>query len=94
VPLTVAGYPYWNDGLSPPAFFEAYRKAEATAEEKAIKAIYAAFPDDWRAAVTYLERRYPSRWARRQNVDVTGKGQPMHAIEVVRTVRAGEAPRR
>jgi transposase len=32
------------------AFLEAYRKAEATAEEKAIKAIQAAFPDDWRAA--------------------------------------------
>ena len=72
------------------AFLEAYRKAEATAEEKAIKAIQAAFPCDWRAAMTYLERRHPGRWAKRQNVDVTSKGQPIHTVEVVRTVRAGE----
>jgi hypothetical protein len=88
VPLTVAGYPYWNDGLSPPAFFEAYRKAEATAEEKAIKAVQAAFPSDWRAAMTYLERRHPGRWAKRQNLDVTSKEQPIRTVEVVRTVRA------
>ncbi len=69
------------------AFLEAYRKAEATAEEQAIKAIQAAFPDDWRAAMTYLERRHPERWARRQNVDVTSKGEPIRTIEVVRAVR-------
>jgi hypothetical protein len=43
------------------AFHEAYRKAEATAEDKAIEAIRAAFTDDWRVAMTYLERRYPHR---------------------------------
>src|SRR5215208_5867218 len=70
------------------AFLVAYRKAEATAEEKAIKAIQAAFPNDWRAAMTYLERRHPGRWAKRQNVDVTSEGQPIRTIEVVRTVGA------
>jgi hypothetical protein len=70
------------------AFLEAYRKAEATAEEKAIKAIQAAFPDDWRAAMTYLERRHPDRWAKRQNVDVTSSGESIRTIEVVRTVPA------
>ena len=73
------------------AFLEAYRKAEATAEERAIKAIQDAFPNDWRAAMTYLERRHPGRWASRQNVDVTSNDEPIRAIEVVRTVRAGEA---
>jgi transposase len=72
-------------------FLEAYRKAEATAEERAIKAIQDAFPTDWRAAMTYLERRHPDRWAKRQNVDVTSSGEPIRTIEVVRTVRAGEA---
>jgi transposase len=68
------------------AFLEKYRKAEATAEGKAIKAIQDAFASDWRAAMTYLERRYPGRWARRQNVDVTSSGEPVRTIEVVRTV--------
>jgi transposase len=66
------------------AFLEAYRKAEAEAEEKAIKAVQAAFADDWRAAMTYLERRHPGRWAKRQNVDVTSEGQPLRTVEVVR----------
>lgn len=72
------------------AFLEAYRKAEATAEERAIRAIQDAFPNDWRAAMTYLERRHPARWARRQNVEVTSNGEPIRTIEVVRAVRAGE----
>jgi hypothetical protein len=70
------------------AFLEAYRKAEAVAEGRAIKAIQDAFPGDWRAAMTYLERRHPGRWAKRQNVDVTSKEQPITMVEVVRTVRA------
>lgn len=73
------------------AFLEAYRRAEATAEERAIKAIQDAYPIDWRAAMTYLERSHPDRWARRQNVDVTSNGEPIRTIEVVRTVRAREA---
>ena len=73
------------------AFLEAFRKAEATAEEKAIKAVQAAFPSDWRAAMTYLERRHPGRWAKRQNLDVTSKEQPIRTVEVVRTVRADGA---
>jgi hypothetical protein len=73
------------------AFLEAYRKAEATAEERAIKAIQDAYPNDWRAAMTYLERRHPERWARRQSVDVTSTGEPIRTIEVVRPVREGEA---
>src|SRR5215210_3615483 len=72
------------------AFLEAFRKAEATAEERAIKAVHAAFTDDWRAAMTYLERRHPGRWSKRQNVDVTSKEQPIRMVEVVRTVRASE----
>ena len=70
------------------AFLEAYRKAEATAEGRAIKAVQDAFSDDWRAAMTYLERRYPGRWAKRQNVDVTSEGQPIRQVTIVRTVRA------
>ena len=72
------------------AFHEAYRKAEATAEDKAIEAIRAAFTDDWQVAMTYLVRRYPHRWAKRQNLDVTSEMQPIPTIMVVRTVSAEE----
>jgi len=72
------------------AFHEAYRKAEATAEDKAIEAIRAAFTDDWRVAMTYLVRRYPHRWAKCQNLDVTSEVEPIRTIMVVRTVSAEE----
>lgn len=73
------------------AFLEAYRKAEATAEDNAIKAIQDAYPHDWRAAMTYLERRHPERWAKRQSVDVIrSEAQPIRTIEVVRDVWASE----
>ena len=72
------------------AFLEAYRKAEPLAEDRAIEAVRSAFTDDWRAAMTYLERRYPERWAKRQNVDVTSDEQPIRHVVITRTVRADE----
>jgi hypothetical protein len=72
------------------AFHEAYCKAEATAGDKATEAIRAAFTDDWRVAMTYPERGYPHRWAKRQNMDVTSEVQPIRTIMVVRTVSAEE----
>ena len=40
--------------------------------------------------MTYLERRYPHRWAKRQHLDVTSEVQPIRSIVVVRTVSAEE----
>jgi hypothetical protein len=52
------------------AFRAQVRKAEADAELRAVNVIRDAMPNDWRAAMTYLERRYPERWRRREHVDV------------------------
>jgi hypothetical protein len=73
------------------SFVEAFRKAEATAEDNAIKAIMAAFPHDWRAAMTYLERRHPGRWAKRQeDVDDASEVAPVETIVVTRPYSARE----
>jgi hypothetical protein len=40
--------------------------------------------------MTHLERRYPHRWAKPQNLDVTSEVQPIRTIMVVRTVSAEE----
>ena len=53
-------------------FRDAVRLAEAEAEVHAVAVIRRAMPDDWRAAMTYLERRHPDRWRRRQTTEVTG----------------------
>jgi hypothetical protein len=37
-------------------------------------------PEDWRAAMAYLERKHPKRWGRR--VDVTSGDEPFKGIPV------------
>lgn len=53
--------------------WEAVKKAEATAEEKALKQIRSAAPEHWQAAAWYLERKFPNRWGRKERVEHTGK---------------------
>jgi hypothetical protein len=40
--------------------------------------------------MTYLERRYPHRGTKRQNLDVTSEVQPIRTIMIVHTVSAEE----
>jgi hypothetical protein len=54
-------------------FLEAVTRAEAEAEVYAVAVIRRAMPDDWRAAIAFLERRYPSRWHRQTTTELTGK---------------------
>jgi hypothetical protein len=51
-------------------FLDRIKEAEASAEIHAVGKVRSAFDTDWKAAMTYLERRYPSRWRRRTTVDV------------------------
>jgi transposase len=79
-----------TDGAEPRyrQFVADVEEAEAFAEAESLGKWRAS--DDWRAHMEYLARKHPERWAKRQNVDVTSKGQPIRTIEVVRTVRAGD----
>jgi hypothetical protein len=49
-------------------------RAEAQAEVRAVTNVVEAGANQWQASMTYLERRYPDRWGRRerQSVEVTG----------------------
>jgi hypothetical protein len=61
-------------------FRDAVLRAEGEAEVHAVAIIRRAMPDDWRAAVTYLERRHPQRWRHRQQTELVGAdGAPLHA---------------
>lgn len=74
----VLGEDRWEDGRKIPArpeyreFREALEKAEAEAEEEAIAHVKRAMSEDWRAAMTYLERRAPQRWRRRETIHEAG----------------------
>lgn len=54
------------------AFYEEIVKAEAEAEIIAVAMVRKAMPDNWVAAMTFLERKFPDRWSRRENVHVEG----------------------
>lgn len=56
-------------------FTEAIHRAEAEAEVHAVAILRRAMGEDWRAALAYLERRYPSRWRRHQTTEVVAKDQ-------------------
>lgn len=67
-------------------FRDAVRKAEGNAEVQAVAIVRQAMPNDWRAAMTYLERRYPERWRRRKAADVAtaDSGEARRDVEAIR----------
>lgn len=51
-------------------FCRAIEKAQAEGEAAAVLAVKSHFGDNWAAAMTFLERKYPGRWRRRDEVTV------------------------
>ena len=45
-------------------FWQAVKAAEGEAEVRAVAIIQKKMPEDWRAAMSYLERQHPKRWGR------------------------------
>jgi hypothetical protein len=63
----------WPSDLSPyerdcAQFFSDIVKANAEAEAYAVTAVRAAMGTSWQAAMTWLERKYPDRWKRRDEL--------------------------
>jgi len=53
-------------------FRESVKEANAFSEAYAIAMVRKAMPENWQAAMTYLERRFPDRWTRMQRLEHTG----------------------
>ncbi|MBN2167605.1 MAG: hypothetical protein JW738_00045 [Actinobacteria bacterium] len=51
-------------------FFEAVKKAEATAIARNIAVIQTASRDSWQAAAWWLERKYPKEWGRKGQLEL------------------------
>ena len=63
-------------------FWEAVKKAESAAEVRAVVILQRAMPNSWQAAMTYLERRYPARWGRRERFEHSGpQGRPIEVVD-------------
>lgn len=67
-------------------FLEAVEKTRSKAETRAIGLIQKAASDGtWQAAAWFLERSFPARWGRKQNVELTGEGGGSVKVEHVST---------
>lgn len=68
-------------------FAEAVKEADARAEQYAVAMVLKAMPTNWQAAMTFLERRFPKRWRRR---DGDGDERTARAalVELVERLRA------
>lgn len=51
-------------------FWVAVKKAEREAEVRAVAQIQKHMDSNWQAAMTYLERKHPDRWGRRDRLQV------------------------
>jgi transposase len=67
-------------------FRDVVRQAEAEAEVHPVAIVRRAMTDgDWRAAIAFLERRYPARWHRQQATELTGAhGGPIRSETATR----------
>lgn len=54
-----------------PEFLTQIKKAEAEAQQRAVKVITDAAPTSWQAAAWMLERRHPNEWGKVDRVEVT-----------------------
>jgi len=70
--LTDLGHPVDDNGEGIfLEFLEAVKRAEAESESVAVMHVRRAMSDSWQAAMTYLERKHPDRWGRRdKNINV------------------------
>ena len=62
-------------------FCEVITRAEAEAEHNAITIIRKAAETDWRAAVWWLERRFPHRWGKRARLSVTQRTEGQLTVQ-------------
>ena len=66
-------------------FWESIKKAEAVPEIRNVKIIQQAAEENWQAAMTYLQRRFPERWGRRDfrvNGEIQHTGKDGGSIEL------------
>ena len=51
-------------------FYEAIQLAESQAEVRAVAILQSHMQDSWQAAMTFLERKFPERWGRKDRLKV------------------------
>lgn len=56
-------------------FFKAVKHAEALCETTALTELRKHWPEQWTAIATFLERRFPYRWGRKDRIEIDVRGE-------------------
>lgn len=73
-------------------FFQSATKASARSEAFAVAMVRKHMPDQWTAAMTFLERRFPGRWKRKEQIDI-GEAEGTTGIDESLLLKDPEAVR-
>jgi transposase len=75
-------------------FRDAVKSAESVAEARAVSEVRAAGCESWQASMTWLERKFPERWGRRDRTYQTNLDIDMTQLsdEQLERMLAGEDP--
>lgn len=73
-------------------FFQYATKASARSEAFAVAMVRKHMPDQWTAAMTFLERRFPGRWKRKEQIDI-GEADSSTGIDETLLLKDPEAVR-
>jgi len=58
-------------------FMQAVKEAETKSHMRAVALVQMAMGSDWKAAMTYLERKFPAMWGRRDRMQLEGGEKPI-----------------
>lgn len=72
-------------------FCQDVKRADAQAVVFAVELVADAMPKDWKAAMTWLERRYPGEWGRRVEVKVDPSDRQPARVDTDVAERAAES---
>lgn len=74
-------------------FWESIKKAESTSEVTALMHVKRSFGEDWKSAMTFLERKKPDHWRRRDRTELTDPdGNPVAVVVYLPDNNRGKKP--
>lgn len=71
-----------------PEFAAAVKEAEAAAEGSFLSRLLQHTDKQWTACAWMLERRWPERWAKKEHVEVSTKGEAQKLLDDLKLIRS------
>lgn len=70
-----------------PEFAKKVKEAEAAAEESFLSRLLLHTDKQWTACAWVLERRWPERWAKRDQIEVSTKGEAQQLLDNLQAMK-------